>query len=204
MANLINSAIGNVPHLAAFDDVAKERLEGLNLAVLLVYVVESAPESALYSLADQFDVLGWKGWNLATTEADKRALIKKAIELHRFKGTGWSIREAIRAVGFDGARITEGVGVDYDGEHNFDADITFGGGGNWATFRVTIFLPEDIEITVASLEKIRKLIFEYKNARSLLVDITFEVSPAEEVVVADEIELTIYDLSDNLLENGIF
>jgi phage tail P2-like protein len=204
MANLIASSIENIPHLAAFDGVAKERLEGLNLAVLLVYVVDSAPASALLPLAEQFDVLGWKGWNLAQTEADKRALIRKAIELHRYKGTGWAIREAIKAVGFDGARIVEGVGIDYDGEHNHDADITYGGGGNWATFRVTILLPEAIEVLVDSLDKIRKLIFEYKNARSHLVDITFEVSTVDEVAMADEVDLTIYDLSDNILENGIF
>ncbi|MBI3143824.1 MAG: phage tail protein I, partial [Pseudogulbenkiania sp.] len=33
-------------------------------------------------------------WELANTDADRRALIRRSIELHRHKGTAWAAEEA--------------------------------------------------------------------------------------------------------------
>jgi len=41
------------------------------------------------------DVLGWKGWNIAKTEQERRNLIRTAIKLHKYKGTTISIKMAI-------------------------------------------------------------------------------------------------------------
>jgi phage tail P2-like protein len=54
--------------------------------------------------------LGYKGWKLANTEDDKRSLIKKAIELHRYKGTVWAVKEAMKSIGFTDAVLIEHTG----------------------------------------------------------------------------------------------
>ncbi len=202
--NILATSIANVPHLAAFDDLAASRFDGLDLSVICVYVVDVAPEPALYYLAKQFNVLGWKGWNLATTVAEKRALIKKAVELKRFAGTPWAIAEAVKAVGFDGAQIIEGVGVNYDGSHVHDGTITYGAGANWANFRVIIDLPAEKAIDGPALEKIKRLIFEYKNARSYLVDISFQTLVSDRLESTDLVDLTIYDGTGAIISNEQF
>jgi phage tail P2-like protein len=75
-----------------------ERLGTLDLTPLLVYIIDHVDASALPHLAWQFHI---EGWELAQTEQEKRNLIKKAIELHRYKGTKWSVINALSAAGYD-------------------------------------------------------------------------------------------------------
>lgn len=195
MANILPTSIANVPWLAAMDAVAEQRYLALDLSIILMYVVDTAPEPALFYLAEQFDVLGNKGWNLANTEADRRALIKRAIELHQYKGTPWAIKEALKSVGFDDAIIIEGVGIDYDGTYDYDGIITYSG-GNWATFRVIVVLPDDFTIDAGNIELARSLILEYKNARSHLLDLSFRLIFNDSVDVDDE----FLDLNDPIID----
>lgn len=204
MDKIIASAVRNVPHLAAFDDLAASRLESLDLTVLLMYVVDAAPEAALFSLAKQFNVLGWKGWNLCQTVDDRRELVKRAIELKKYSGTPWAVETSLVTVGFDGATVHEGINVVYDGTNLFDGDITFGAGDNWANFRVTVELPDGIVVDGPTLEKVVRLINEYKNARSKLVDVTFFINLSDELETGDEIDLSIFDADDNLVSNEQF
>ena len=177
MGNLA-SGIESIPHLKAFDDLAADRLAAIDISVVLMLLVDQAPAAALPSLADQFDVLGYKGWALARNEQEKRDLIKKAIELHRYKGTEWAIIEAVKTVGFENASIVTGVGVNYDGAHNYDGSINYTG-GHWAQFRVLITLPDNIGVNSVSLSDLTSLILQYKNARSQLVDISFRIEFTE-------------------------
>ena len=43
------------------------------------------------------------------SDSSKRSLIRIAIELHRYKGTPWSIREVCRRLGFGEIEIDEGL-----------------------------------------------------------------------------------------------
>ena len=196
MSNSIATGISNVDWFEAINQTAKARFESLDLSAVLMYIIDNCPESALFYLAGQFDVLGLKGWNIAQTEAERRELIKRAIELHRFKGTPFSIKEAVKSVGFDDIEIIEGVGVDYDGEYDYDGTITYAG-GNWATFRVIIFLPNDFTIDAGNLELTRDLILEYKNARSHLVGITFRLVFNDTIEPNDD----FLDLGDPITDN---
>lgn len=192
---LLASGIAHIPHFAAFDDMVKSRFENMDLSALLVYVVDSVPAEALFYLASQFDVLGWKGWNLAQTDADRRALIKKAIELHRYKGTIWAIKEAVRSVGFNDCTVFEHVGLDYNGAVTYNGSETYSG-GHWANFRVKINIPETVTIDPETVELTYRLVLEYKNVRSHLVDLTFVTNFADDISAntnIDVIELTIDD-----------
>lgn len=94
-----------VPNLLARDarfgplSTLTERIQGLDVSKLLVYLIDLVDADALPHLADQFHVLGLEGWNAALTEDSRRALIQSAIELHRHKGTPWALKRALAPLG---------------------------------------------------------------------------------------------------------
>lgn len=142
-------------HIVVFDLLMKQRLDAIQLDALLVYMIDTVNKSALYALAEQFDVLGYKGWKLADTEEKKRSLIKKAIELHRYKGTIWAIREALRTIGYPDATITEHV-------------------THWAGFTIQLNTG-NMPVNAAMIEEAVAMVNEYKNVRSHLMGLEFKV-----------------------------
>lgn len=145
------------PHFLGFDLAVKEYLDDLQLELLLVYMIDQVDARALPVLAQQFDVLGNKGWNLATTEQQRRDLLKRAIELHRYKGTVWAVREALKSIGFTDVVITEHVG------------------GHWAKFRLNID-NQDVQLGDAAFQQIIAMVEEYKNVRSYLDSVNLQIS----------------------------
>lgn len=193
MANLLASGISNVEYLAAFDEMVEQRLAALDVEAVLIYLIDTVDVDALPSLAAQFDVLGYKGYGLAQTEAEKRAVIKKAIELHRYKGTPWSIKEALKAIGYYGALIEERLVEQryYDGTLNHNGSQLYGP-GHWADFRVTIDLGNTAGVTALTASDAVQLILEYKNARSRLRDVSYMANITEYVTgVSEEFVLSI-------------
>lgn len=171
----IASSLEGVLHLAGFDEVARKRYEEeLSLYVLMAYALDTVPEAALEVLADQFDVLGWKGWKFADTDAKKRALLKSAFKMHKTKGTPFSIKEACRVCGFEDPELIEGFGLLYDGTRSFDGSWTYSG-GNWASFAIRIIPPDDLVIDAENLAGLGYLIDEYKPASRHLINITFKL-----------------------------
>lgn len=96
------------------------RMTSLNLSPVLTNLVDACDPSVLPYLADQFHVMGNEGWRWCETDAQRRDLIKRSIELHRFKGTPWSIKHAFVALGF-----SIKLGERPEGAHwaEFDAEI---------------------------------------------------------------------------------
>lgn len=162
-------SIAHIPHFAAFDALVKKRFSDLELDKLLVYLIDTVPASAIPYLAEQFDVLGYKGFRLAQNEADQREIIKKSIELHRFKGTLWAVKEALKSVGYGDVIVEEGVD------------------GHWAKFRCTVDIGTH-PVNVVEIADVVKMINEYKNARSHLVDLSYTISLGDdEIIVEDEL-----------------
>jgi len=64
-------------------------------AVYILSRIEELPEPVLDLLAWQFHI---EGWELARTVEEKRAFVKQALELHRYKGTPWAVRRALSAL----------------------------------------------------------------------------------------------------------
>lgn len=113
----------------AFVDAVWRKLLCLDLTSVLIYRFDTVPESALYYLAEAFDVLGYKGWILAETEEEKRELLKIAFDLHRYAGTRYAIRRALEWLGFDvDFEIVENPGSYYDGlTFDYTGDLTYSG-----------------------------------------------------------------------------
>lgn len=206
--NIQANSIKKFPHLAAFDTVMRERFELLDFSVLMVYLIDSVPASALPFLAEQFDVLGYKGWKFADTEQKQRTLIKKAIELHRFKGTPWSIREALKIVGFDNTVIKERIQSNtYNGDWNHNGTIYYNA-PHWATFRVIIDATQYGVLTTQQIADVIALVNEYKNARSQLLDVSMGYYLDDTPAYNDDFALQLdYIPSDDLSMvnyNGVF
>lgn len=193
MAKPYATVINQRDHIKVLTDIVSERLDALHQIVgeNRIYLVDEVNSSALYFLAEQFDVLGYKGWNLAPTEADKRKLIKRAIELHRFKGTAWSLREAVKSIGFSDVVVIENAGLLQNfrnGEHIRNGSIYHnpGGDGEWATFSIIIDLENWTEFINTSMQTLlMETIDEYKNARSHLIDLIFRINASDSMLMID-------------------
>jgi phage tail P2-like protein len=131
-------------------NIAAERFAGIDLTTLLVYLVDLVDVSALPSLAEQFHVQGLEGWLFASSEQEKRELIKQAIELHKYKGTTWAVRRVLEILSLPGT-ISEWF--EYGGKAYF--------------FKVEIALI-DKGMDEHLFNNLVALIHEYKNVRSKL------------------------------------
>ncbi|NJD38459.1 MAG: phage tail protein I [Geobacter sp.] len=100
---LIPAGIRDASTLALNDLI--DRMGTVDITPLLVYLIDSVEETALPHLAEQFSVTGYDGWALAQGDTDRRELIKRAIELHRRKGTPWAVRTALETAGFNATLI---------------------------------------------------------------------------------------------------
>src|SRR5574344_3012842 len=81
-----------------FDEICEERFAGLDLNCLLVTIIDNVPVDALPHLAEQYHITGNEGWLQALGETEKRALIKSAIRMHRYKGTKYAIEEIFKTL----------------------------------------------------------------------------------------------------------
>jgi phage tail P2-like protein len=176
---VLADSVAHLPHLQAFDLLVKKRFSDLELDKLLVYIIDSVDPSAIPYLAQQFDVLGYKGFRLAKTESDQREIIKKSIELHRYKGTLWAVREALTAIGFGAAVISENVTGPF-------------------TFRVSIDLGSQ-SLDVSQISDLAKMIEEYKNERSTLADISYSISFEDGLIIIDQSQ----DAEASIVEDGV-
>ena len=160
--NILADSIAGVPHLAAFDAMVAARMNSIELEAILVYVIDSVSASALPTLARQFDVEGFIGYGIATNDAQRREIIKRAIELKRYMGTVYAIREAMRICGYTDAILNEGIDM---GNPLID----------WARFSIDSELGDTVGLDGISQSNLAKLIREYKNVRSYLEGISYTI-----------------------------
>jgi phage tail P2-like protein len=148
-------------NLKVIDEILNERLSNLDLACLLVTIIDDVPADALPHLAEQYHVTGNEGWLQTRNDTEKRDLIKRAIEVHRYKGTKYALTKIFDMFGIEG-QIQE----------------WFETGGEPFTFSVDInFVSKGLDYNLIS--KLEDLIKEYKNVRSHLsmMNISMSTSP---------------------------
>ena len=164
------------------------RLQALDLSVLDIYDIDNVAVSALYDLADQFNVLGLRGWLLAGTEQQRRDLIKEAIQLHQTAGTPFAIKRVMTLVGYPNATIEENPGNFYIGEWTYDGTRAYSG-AQFGTFIVTLD-PAESKVSGELINLIVALINEWKNARSWLLDLRIgDISLFSNLLQYDELWL---------------
>lgn len=118
---------------------------------LLIYPrIDSLSEEVLDLLAWQFHI---EGWEMAETEEEKRALIKKAIELHKYKGTKWAVEKVLELLKLKG-EVKEWF--QYNGQpYRFKVEVT----------------SATKEFNAKRVQLLYELINEHKNVRSWLEDL---------------------------------
>ena len=123
--------------------------------------IDQLPEPVLDLLAWQFHI---EGWELASSIDEKRALIKSAIELHRYKGTKWAIKKVLEVLNLSG-----------------DIKEWFEYGGEPYCFRITTDISERKYVDTP---KLLELINSYKNVRSWVEALIVTLAAAGKVDAA--------------------
>jgi len=131
-----------------------------DLVPLLIYQIDTVDNSVLVHIAEQLDVLGYKGWLLADTETKQRDLIRSAVALHRKAATPSAIIDALSVVDID-VEIIENPCLLYDGIFKYDGTEYYNQ-RRWDRFIVVFSAPIPIELQPL----VDGLIEAWKNARS--------------------------------------
>lgn len=176
-----------------------ERLGTLDLTPLLVYRLDSTPDSALVSLAWQFDMLAPQ-WQLgaqtaesidALTDIDSltdidtlsstgdtagvsdytslRSLLMAAIPLHRTRGTPHAIKAALTSLGWTNVVLEEG--------QNRWGGTQYPASQGWAVFRVVLNLQAGQGVGAADPTRVAAAVNFFKPVRALLDSIWFNLQP---------------------------
>ncbi|WP_369951998.1 phage tail protein I [Ralstonia syzygii] len=140
------------------------RVSGIDLAPLLVYLVDTVNASALPLLAEQLHILG-EGWQFALDDDARRRLLKRSIELHKYKGTRWALQQVLETLALSG-QVSE----------------WFEYGGQPYHFKINVDL-EDRGIDPETFDALVALITEYKNVRSHLELLTLSLTNRSQVPV---------------------
>lgn len=144
-------------------NVLVDRMGTVDLTPLLIYIIDNVAVSALPVLLEQFHVAGNEGGRLAENETNQRNLLKRAIALHRLKGTPAGVKQAIAETGFGVAEIVENPGIlSYDGVRYYNGHFTYGPEGNeWAEYILIMSRP----VTNDQVQLLRALCEEFAPAR---------------------------------------
>lgn len=154
-------------HEHAIDD-STARLGSVPVELVKLWNPQTCPITFLPWLAWALSV---DEWDESWTEAQKRSMVAASYEMHSHKGTPYSIKRALQALGYDNVEIIEGQAYYYNNTQTYNAAIRHGADGFWPLFDVRLnagTVPD-----AAMIQKIRDRIARYKNARSQLRNLTF-------------------------------
>ena len=133
-----------------------ERMNALDKSKVMTTLVELLDDEFISLLAEKWSVTGYDGSFLAENDQSKRSLIKAAIELHRYKGTPWSIREVLRRLGF--------------GEIDIDEVQAIPLSDKWAYYAIRLNQP----ITNDQAQQLRKILRNFAPARCTLAVLDYK------------------------------
>lgn len=97
MPSLLPPSLAGDQRSEAFDQLS-QGLEQLDVAAVLVYLVDIVPSSALPYLAEQLNVVG-PIWQYLQDDGARRRAIKDSVKWHRIKGTPHAVELAMSWLG---------------------------------------------------------------------------------------------------------
>jgi P2-related tail formation protein len=196
-----------------------ERLDALDLVPILVYRLDSVPDSALLFLAWQFDLVAPQ-WQLGAQVAESidtlsaidslsdidtldspgnvsgpsdfdslRALLKVAIPLHRTRGTPYAIKAALKPLGWPRVTLLEGQAA--WGGTSYPANE------GWAVFRAQLDLSAGQTVAVIDTARIIAAINFFKPVRAWLDSLWFVGVPiADGAPAPQDLVVSIFSRTD--------
>lgn len=166
---------------------ATARIGGVPVPIRDTWDADTCPASLLPWLAWAFSV---DQWDANWSEAQKRATIKSAVAVHRYKGTIGAVRESITSLGI-GAQVQEWFVQSPEGEPY--------------TFRLILDATQT-SATQAELFKLLEVVTGTKNLRSHLDAVVPGVTSGSEMFTASApmtgYEITVEYGGGNLLSDG--
>jgi len=218
MANLtIQPSINDVRSQSLLDLI--ERMDAIDLTSLLVYRLDSVPDSALLFLAWQFD-LAAPQWQLGAqvtesidtlldvdtiTDIDTlsstgsvvgpsdfdslRSLLKIAIPLHRTRGTPYAIKAALKPLGWSSVTLLEGQ-ANWGGTSYPESE-------GWAVFQTRLNLESGQSVATVDTARAVAAINFFKPVRAWLDSLWFVAAPIIDVLSAPQDKVvSIFSRSD--------
>ena len=160
------------PNVTPLEEAIEAMALALDLAVDLAQLMspERCPEAFLPFLAWHLSVDDWSNdWSLPT----RRAIVRRAVEVHRTRGTLASVKAALLAAGFADAKVYEtGSAIRYDGTHTHDGSIDYQPGGHWAEFQVRVPRP----MTVEQAAEVRRVVERAAPLRCHLTELSYPLA----------------------------
>lgn len=165
---------------------ATARLEALPLDGLLTYLIDTVPAAWLPELGRQLHIMPLEGWQFATTDAERRALIRESIALHRKKGTPWAVKRILDVAGFAGQHtLTEGrIARRYDGAVFCDGSEVYGG-HSWAEFTLDADLGETAGLDADTAARVAALVREWAPVSRHLTRLAWHANASDAVSSRD-------------------
>lgn len=168
--SLLIPALRSDATMKAFESLTR-RLLDQNVPAVVVMDIDNLPTSAIQHMAEQLSILDEPAWELAETDAARRNLLKRAFELHRFKGTVYAVRLVFLMLGLGEIEIIEGrAGHIRDGTYVRNEYIVRGDASvQWAVYRVIC----KRLLTLKQANTARRMLSYIAPARCVLYDIDF-------------------------------
>lgn len=165
------------------------RPSALDISTVVLYDFDTVNASALPHLAEQFNVLGDAGWDIADTDAKRRALLKEAVALHRIKGTPHAVKRSLQLLGVNATLIEWWQTSPKGDPHTFRIHA-----------EVTDQQPSSSAVTAQRLDQISQTVTFWKRASSHFT-ITLGVNIATEMRTASVFSCTQCLISTGELRN---
>ncbi|MFZ2062749.1 MAG: phage tail protein [Candidatus Binatus sp.] len=131
---------------------------------------------------------------LALTEAAQRELLKNAIALHRFRGTPWSVKQALASLGWTTVSLLEGQ-TSWGG-------VAYPSNQGWAVFRVMIDLAAGQGVSIGAASTAVAAVNFFKPARAWLDSVWFAVPAIPDPGPVPSDRLTLGGIAEYQLDSA--
>lgn len=196
MSTPISTYLQDVPHLLALVDAGKASVDSLPVEQVIVFLPQEVNANALDILIKEWSV------NLPgigdSTDQVKRDMLDSALELHRFKGSLWSIREVFRIAGMPVIDILESVELNTYNQRYYGG-FYYGGGSvygpaaaHWAQYAIRFHMAATTQPIPNSLsQSMVDVLKEFAPARCELMWLAGYVTTSDGASISDNLTLQV-------------